>query len=118
MEDEDNTAEKAAAATRPGTASGLSRADAELLVMLAEEASEIVQAATKMLRHGPFSFNPDLPSHKRETNMAQLRRELRDLAALCFLWDATPYGFKSLEVDPSVVVLKLKYTHFQQERSK
>lgn len=40
----------------------------ELYEMLAEEAAEVIQAVTKILRHGPQSYHPDDP----ETSNAEL----------------------------------------------
>lgn len=39
----------------------LTRAEAERLELLAEEASEVVQLAMKILRHGRDNFNPNDP---------------------------------------------------------
>lgn len=57
---------------------GLSPAEAERLAMLAEEAGEVVQAVTKILRHGYEATHPDGGPTNRET----LKRELADLAAV------------------------------------
>jgi hypothetical protein len=61
---------------------GLSEAEQERLVILVEECGEVIQAASKILRHGYESTNPkaitpedELP----ETNRSALERELGDL---------------------------------------
>jgi NTP pyrophosphatase (non-canonical NTP hydrolase) len=59
---------------------GLNPIERELLTMLAEEASEVVQAVTKILRHGPTSWNPDDPDHP--SNKLALRKELIDMLAV------------------------------------
>lgn len=56
---------------------GLHPKERELLTMLAEEAGEIVQAVTKILRHGPDSYNPDNLS--AGDNTEQLRKEVVDM---------------------------------------
>lgn len=50
----------------------------EMLVCLAEEASEIVQAVTKLLRHGADSYHPDHPDGP--TNLEALHREIGDFS--------------------------------------
>lgn len=55
----------------------LTPAQAERLAYLAEEASEVVQAAMKILRHGYASYNPHDPD--AGNNRRQLTQELFDL---------------------------------------
>lgn len=55
----------------------LTEAERERLEMLAEEASEVVKACTKILRHGYSSHNPDLRNHV--SNKEDLEHELMDL---------------------------------------
>lgn len=50
----------------------------ERLVMLAEEAGEVVQACTKALRHGLDGYHP----HRAGTNAEDLLAELTDLMAI------------------------------------
>lgn len=50
-----------------------------LLTCLIEEAGELIQAATKCLRHGFDSYHPDRPN---VTNLQDLRREALDLLAV------------------------------------
>lgn len=59
---------------------GLTPAQQERLVMLAEECTEVAHAVTKILRHGYDSCNPF--SQDCETNQEHLFRELNDLAAV------------------------------------
>lgn len=59
---------------------GLSPVERELLTMLAEEAAEVVQAVTKILRHGPDSYNPD--TEVRTLNRSELRKEIVDVLAV------------------------------------
>ena len=44
-----------------------------------EECGEVCQAAGKLLRWGPQSFNPEVPAEDRETNIGWLRREMEGL---------------------------------------
>lgn len=52
----------------------LSPAEIERLAILIEEAGEVIQAASKILRHGYESGHPDSP----KTNRQDLERELGD----------------------------------------
>lgn len=54
----------------------------EALSCLIEEASEIIKAATKILRHGLYSHNPTLPSHEQQANKLSLSREIGNLRAI------------------------------------
>ena len=56
----------------------------ELLVMLAEEGGELVQASTKAIRHGLQSFNPGRDD-QRMNNLTDLRKELCDVLAVARL---------------------------------
>lgn len=49
----------------------------ERLAWLIEECSEVIKAATKILRHGYESYNPDDPNHPG--NRKELEIELIDL---------------------------------------
>jgi NTP pyrophosphatase (non-canonical NTP hydrolase) len=51
---------------------GLTPQQAELLTLLAEECAEVIQAVTKIQRHGLNSRNPSTGEH----NVAALNREL------------------------------------------
>lgn len=44
-----------------------------------EECGEVLAAAGKMQRWGPFSENPEIPVADRETNIVWLRREIKDV---------------------------------------
>jgi NTP pyrophosphatase (non-canonical NTP hydrolase) len=82
-------------------------AQRERLTMLIEECGEVIQAATKALRHGYESRHPD----GRETNREYLARELRDLDAV----------LEAMANEEDVVLLptagvwerKLRFTHHQ-----
>lgn len=93
----------------------MNEAQRERLVMLAEEAAEIVQAATKALRHGYSSYNP-YDSHKT-TNRDLLENELRDLFAIA---DRMVFegDLNSEWTDDDLDYTwnkKLKFTHYQKE---
>jgi NTP pyrophosphatase (non-canonical NTP hydrolase) len=57
----------------------LSPAEHERLALLSEEASEVIKAVSKILRHGYNCYNPD--DEEAGTNRQQLERELGDLQA-------------------------------------
>lgn len=91
---------------------GLTDAERERLTMLAEEAAEIVQAVTKILRHGYESFNPDRPQDG--TNRDQLRREYVQLCGIgsqMMRVGDLPKG-TGTEIREAWQK-KLRYTHFQ-----
>lgn len=54
---------------------GLSEAEQERLVIVAEECAEVIHVTTKILRHGYESCHPKKPS---ETNRVALIREIAD----------------------------------------
>lgn len=94
----------------------LTPAQAERLEMLAEEAAEVIQVVTKILRRGYASYHPDDPA--RSPNSRELERELADL-------DAIRFGM-SLNQDPippnthprlinDIWASKQRYTHHQEE---
>ncbi len=57
----------------------LTAAETERLAILAEEASEVIKAVTKILRHGYISYNPDAVNDG--DNRGQLCAELGDFKA-------------------------------------
>lgn len=59
--------------------STLSAGEAERLAMLIEECGEVIQAASKVLRHGYDNHHPERPT---ATNRAELQSELVDLIAV------------------------------------
>jgi NTP pyrophosphatase (non-canonical NTP hydrolase) len=56
----------------------LTLAQVERIALLVEEASEVIHAAQKIIRHGYLSYHPKCPNFD---NRAQLIRELGDFAA-------------------------------------
>ena len=95
----------------------LTPANRERLEMLAEEAAEIVQAVTKILRHGPNSYHPDDPD--KVSNLIHLINELGDFSAIVYgmmLNDDFDQIVDPLNDDryrSFVWHSKLKYTHHQ-----
>lgn len=91
---------------------GLTEAQRERLEMLVEEAGEIVQAGTKILRHGRDSHHPDDP--KKTPNMILLMEELLELWAvyerMCYYGDIGRLDFNQAE---EVWMKKRRYTHHQ-----
>lgn len=57
----------------------ITKAEAERLHLLIEECGEVIQAATKVLRHGYESCHPERPER---TNRDDLRREIIDVRAV------------------------------------
>ena len=97
------------AATAPGFV-GIEKDVNELLIMLAEEATEVAHAATKILRHGFESYNPD--ELGGGTNRARLHRELTDLAAVHGLLRAKGVLRDTTETDVvRAVERKMRYRH-------
>lgn len=84
-------------------------AQRERLTMLIEECGEVIQAATKALRHGYESRHPD----GGETNGEYLERELSDAIAVQWaMIEARDIRF--VEFSPrDVWERKLRYTHHQ-----
>lgn len=54
----------------------------ELMIMMVEEAGEVVQATTKALRHGLDNHHPKVPD---VTNQQAMQNELADVAAVVSL---------------------------------
>ena len=96
---------------------GLTPGQVERLVMLAEEAGEIVQAVGKVLRHGYESSHPHDPDSV--TNRESLMREIRDFTAVASRMGRTgdlpikdEDGFHSFDA-AKTWMRKLPYTHHQ-----
>lgn len=92
----------------------LTPAEAERLFLLAEEAAEVIQAVTKILRHGYESHNPDRPEDG--TNRDQLRKEYIQFAAVgsqMIHEGDMPKG--SVKEMREAWRKKLRYTHHQGE---
>lgn len=90
----------------------LTAAEAERLVMLAEECAEVIQAVGKILRHGYASHHPDDPS---VTNRTLLLNEVADVSAvLLSMHEAGDGGFlTSLSKAREVWQRKLRFAHYQ-----
>ena len=56
-----------------------SKTPMQAVAHLGEELSEAATACCKTLRWGLESVNPELPFEERETNLAWVRREMRDV---------------------------------------
>ncbi len=91
---------------------GLTNAQRERLEMLAEEASEVVKACTKILRHGYDSYSPFIVGETN--NRKDLEDELLDL--WCIAERMMDYGdIKRLDFFDSAKrwMKKRRYTHHQ-----
>lgn len=92
---------------------GLTHAERERLEMLAEEAAEVVQACTKILRHGYRSYHP---SDVKNLNKVLLEKELRDLwvvhERMVFHGDLSRPNFYNTGEDWAK---KQKWTHHQPQ---
>lgn len=101
--------------TAPDPITRLTLAQRERLEMLAEEAGEVVQAVTKILRHGYESYHPDV-ADIRENNKKALEKELLDLWCV-YERMADYYDIGKLNFYGSAErwMNKLQYTHHQPE---
>lgn len=92
---------------------GLTAAQAERLAIIAEEAGEVVQAVTKILRHGFDSCHPN----GGPDNRSQLETELGNLAAATRMSidadDISPVAINAAAKDKEVSVRQ--YLHHQVE---
>lgn len=91
----------------------ITEAERERLEMLAEEASEVIKAVTKILRHGYYSRNPNRPDEG--DNRKQLEREITDFRAIADRMEQhgeiSLYGIAHQLND--VWLRKLPFTHHQ-----
>jgi NTP pyrophosphatase (non-canonical NTP hydrolase) len=90
----------------------LTPAEAERLAMLAEECGEVVQAVTKILRHGYASYHPDRPDGR--DNRQDLFKEVSDVFGVLSLMKYA--GDIQYPNDLTVRVArqrKLRYAHHQ-----
>lgn len=98
----------------------LTPAEAERLACLIEECSEVIQAATKILRHGYVSFDPTNPDHCG--NRLDLRTEIVDaLAAMNDLFSAGDIPQANIYSDAISLELARKrqrYMHHQESENK
>lgn len=87
----------------------LTPAEHERLVILGEEAAEVVQAVAKILRHGYDSY------HHGVDNRNQLEKELGDLKhALIMMYDAEDISIAQVARYAAKKKLKIgKYLHHQ-----
>jgi NTP pyrophosphatase (non-canonical NTP hydrolase) len=91
---------------------GLTAAEAERLTMLAEECAEVIQAVSKILRHGYESRNPDLENSP--TNREHLDKEVLDFYSVqMMMLNAGDLRFFDGEEVGEARRRKLRYTHFQ-----
>ncbi len=90
--------------------SQLNYATIELLEMLAEESAELVQAKSKLCRHGPGSHHPlDVD---RLSNYAHLVREYWDVLAVARQLGLPQPTEENLR---EIWQRKLRYTHHQRD---
>lgn len=89
---------------------GLTPAEAERLAMLVEECGEVIQAATKILRHGYESHHPDDPS---TTNRDLLTSEMADLLAVSEMMDAD-FSLIDAAAKDTAIERKMRYAHHQR----
>lgn len=72
---------------------GLTKAEEEMFTILMEECGEIVQAASKIKRHGLTSRHPRLPEIN---NMEHLQKECGDFMCMMDMLERQYPGFKAL----------------------
>lgn len=87
----------------------LSPAEAERLAMLIEECGEVIQAATKVLRHGYENYHPADPS---TSNRDLLTGEMADLFAVCEMMDAD-FARVDATAHDKAFARKMRYSHHQ-----
>lgn len=91
----------------------LTPAQAERLEMLAEEAAEVVQACTKILRHGYDSYHPDHLDVGLD-NCSHLKKELTDLSTIKWaMFKEGDMEFTEYDLETKWRK-KLSYTHHQK----
>lgn len=92
--------------------STLSAAQAERLAMLIEECGEVIQAASKVLRHGYENHHPS--NNPNQTNRSDLREELNDVIAVHEAMfeanDLPNYGYSEIK---KAWAKKQRYAHHQ-----
>ena len=92
--------------------SGLTEAERERLEMLIEEAGEVIQAATKVLRFGYNNYHPDRPS---VTNKQELASEIKDFEAVAFyMYKTDDIAISAGETLDSRMEKKLRFTRHQK----
>jgi hypothetical protein len=95
---------------------GYTKQQGELLDMLAEEAGEIVQAVSKIKRHGASSYHPGDPTI---SNASMLTEEIRQLFVvyekLVLSGIGYQLGLNTPRQSEEIWKGKLKYTHFQEK---
>ena len=89
---------------------GLTPAEAERLAYLIEECSEVIKCATKILRHGYDSHNPDRPGDGSNRN--QISREIADVS------NATNLMYAARDIRPPSEAINAgkwkRYMHHQE----
>ena len=90
----------------------LTEEEKEILHMLAEDASEVIQTVTKILRHGFRSYNPDSNASSMP-NEDHLIKELNDLDTVRHFLAISrrSLAFSETSMQAEVVQRKLRYTH-------
>lgn len=92
----------------------LSKAETERLVLLAEECGEVIQAVSKILRHG---FEACHPRDLNHTNRAQLTNEIGDLLA-CIELHVHAGDVSNVYVAQTRKLLRVgKYLHARENRT-
>lgn len=95
----------------------LTNAERERLVMLMEECGELIQATSKVLRHGWESYHP-AETDMTKDNLAAFLKEALDVQAVLYGVQINS-GAKRLRLlqEPYQIVLRWRekqpYTHFQ-----
>lgn len=89
--------------------STLSPGEAERLAMLVEECGEVIQAASKVLRHGYENFHPDDPT---TSNRDLLTNEMADLFAVYEMMDAD-FARIDAAAQEAAFTKKMLYAHHQ-----
>lgn len=94
----------------------LTDAEIERLVLIGEEAAEVVQAVAKILRHGWESTHPDFPDFNNRSHFIKELGDLRGAVQLCFQAGDIPqpsYQYHALDK----LHRMQKYLHYKENVS-
>lgn len=84
----------------------LTKAEEEMLTILMEECGEIVQAASKIIRHGKYSEHPRLPGIN---NMEHLIKECADFECMMDMLSRQYEGFRhAVHIEKEKKILKMR----------
>lgn len=93
----------------------LNPSEAERLELLIEECSEVIQASTKILRHGYDSSHPDRSPMGDTVNRDDLQDEVADVqAVLTMMENEQDIEVSDTDLVDRAIIRKLRYTRHQR----